>query len=74
VTSYITKVVRSDGTVLDIVRLAAPRGTPRERQVLALTDGTRIEKEPQLSHYATWELDSIQRQFEIRNEKENPKR
>lgn len=60
VTSYITKVVRSDGTVLDVIRLAAPRGTPRERQVLALTDGTRVEKEPQFSHYATWRLSSIQ--------------
>jgi hypothetical protein len=60
VASYVTKVVRSDGAVLDVVKLAAPRGTPRERQVLALTDGTRIEKEPQFSHYATWQFDSIQ--------------
>lgn len=60
VTSYVTKVVRSDGAVLDVTKLAAPRGTPRERQVLALTDGTRIEKEPQTSHYATWRLESIQ--------------
>jgi Protein of unknown function (DUF3631) len=60
VTSYVTKVVRSDGAVLDIVRFPAPKGTPHERQVLALTDGTRIEKAPQPSHYATWQLDSIQ--------------
>lgn len=59
VASYVTKIVRSDGAVLDIVKLAAPRGTPRERQVLALTDGTRIEREPQFSHYATWQFDSI---------------
>lgn len=60
VTSYVTKVVRSDGAVLDVVRLAAPRGTPRERQVLALTDGTRIKKEPEPNHHATWQLDGIQ--------------
>lgn len=60
VASYVTKVVRSDGIVLDIIRLASPRGTPRERQVLALTDGTRIEKEPQQSYYSTWQLDGIQ--------------
>lgn len=60
VTSYVTKVVRSDGAVLDVVRLAAPRGTPKDRQVLALTDGTRVEKEPQPSHYATWQLDGSQ--------------
>lgn len=60
VTSYVTRVVRSDGAVLDVVRLPAPRGTPRERQVLALTDLTRVERVPQISHYMTWRLDSIQ--------------
>jgi hypothetical protein len=60
VTSYKTKVVRSDGAVLDITLLPAPRGTPRERRVLALTDGTRIERDPQLSHNSTWHLQSIQ--------------
>jgi hypothetical protein len=60
VTSYVTKIVRSDGAVLDIVRLPAPKGTPPSRQVLALTDGTRIEREPQPTHYATWQLESIQ--------------
>jgi hypothetical protein len=61
VASYVAKIVRSDGAVLDVIRLASPRGTPRERQVLALTDGTRVEKEPQPSHYASWQLVSIQR-------------
>lgn len=75
VTSYVTKVVRSDGAVLDIVRLAAPRGTPRDRQVLALTDGTRIEKEPQPSHYATWQLDGIQAFIKaLRNSRAAPHR
>lgn len=60
VTSYITKVLRSDGSVLDIVMLPAPKGTPHEKRVLALTDGTRIEKEPQPSYYATWQLESLQ--------------
>jgi hypothetical protein len=59
VTSYVTKVLRSDGTVLDIVRLPAPRGTPQSQRVLALTDGTRIEREPHPSHYATWQLESL---------------
>jgi hypothetical protein len=75
VTSYVTKVVRSDGAVLDVVRLAAPRGTPRDRQVLALTDGTRIEKEPQPSHYATWQLDGIQAFIKaVRNSRAAPHR
>ena len=59
VTSYVTKVLRSDGVILDIVRLAAPKGTSLERRVLALTDGTRIEKEPQPGHHTTWQLDSL---------------
>lgn len=60
VTSYVTKVLRSDGAVLDVVRLPAPKGTSYEKRVLALTDGTRVEKEPQPSYYATWQLDSLQ--------------
>jgi hypothetical protein len=60
VTSYVTKVLRSDGAVLDIVLLPAPKGTPNEKRVLSLTDGTRIEREPQPSYYATWQLDSLQ--------------
>jgi len=60
VTSYVTKIVRSDGAVLDIVRLPAPRGTPHSRRVLALTDGTRIDKEPQPTNYSTWQLENIQ--------------
>jgi hypothetical protein len=63
---YKTKVVRSDGTVLDITVLPAPRGTPRERRVLALTDGTRIDREPDPSGFATWKLVSIHKFIEAR--------
>lgn len=59
VTSYLTKVVRSDGVVLDIGYLPAPRGTPASARVLALSDGTRIEQMPPPNLHATWHLDSI---------------
>lgn len=59
VTSYKTKVVRSDAAILDIIELPAPKGTPRERRVLALTDGTRIIREPQPNNRTTWPLRSI---------------
>lgn len=59
VASYHTKVVRSDGAVLDIGYLPAPRGTPTSERVLALSDGTRIEQTPRPNLYATWHLDSI---------------
>lgn len=59
VTSYLIKVVRSDGIVLDIGYLPAPRGTPASERVLALSDGTRIEQMPPTNLHATWYLDSI---------------
>ncbi|HEX8249941.1 MAG TPA: hypothetical protein VF599_17345 [Pyrinomonadaceae bacterium] len=59
VTSLLTKVVRSDGAVLDIGHLQAPRGTPVAERVLALSDGTRIDHTPRPNLYATWHLDSI---------------
>ncbi len=59
VASYHTKVVRSDGAVLDIGYLPAPRGTAMSERVLALSDGTRIDQAPRPNLYATWHLDSI---------------
>ena len=59
VTSYRTKVVRSDAAVLDVMLLPAPKGTLRERRVLALSDGTRLLREPQPNHRATWPLRDI---------------
>lgn len=59
VTSYQTKVVRSDGVILDIGYLPAPRGTPVSERVLALSDGTRIDQIPRPNLYASWHLESI---------------
>lgn len=59
VASYQTNVVRSDGTVLGIGYLPAPRGTPLGERVLALTDGTRVEQMPSPKLHATWQLKSI---------------
>jgi hypothetical protein len=74
VASYRTKVVRSDGKVLDIIELPAPRGTPKERRVMALTDGTRIIREPQPNHRATWPLRSINRYIARVRNNEQPAR
>lgn len=57
--SYQTKVVRSDGEVLDIRYLPAPKGTPTNARVLVLSDGTRIDQVPSPNHYATWHVESI---------------
>ena len=56
---YVTRVLRSDGVLLDVVRLPAPRGTPASGRVLALSDGTRIVSAPQPGRFGTWRFASI---------------
>lgn len=43
---YLTLVLRSDGQVLSLRTLPAPRGTPKQDRVLALSDGTIISRQP----------------------------
>jgi hypothetical protein len=59
VTSYQVKVLRSDGVKMDIDTLPAPRGTPAADRVVALSDGTRIERKPQPNPYSSWPADAI---------------
>lgn len=59
--SYRTLVLRSDGAVLEPQVLPAPPGTPIDRRVHALSDGTRIGAAPCLPSNATWSLRSIER-------------
>lgn len=56
---YVTRVLRSDGVMLDVERLPAPRGTPAAGRVLALSDGTRIVSAPQPGRFGTWSFASI---------------
>jgi hypothetical protein len=58
--SYETMVIRSDGHFLSSELLPAPRGTPMDQRVLALSDGTRIIAEPVASRFTTWSLSSIE--------------
>lgn len=57
---YVVRILRSDGVLLDIERLPAPRGTPAGGRVLALSDGTRIVSEPRPGGFASWRFSSIQ--------------
>jgi hypothetical protein len=59
VSSYQTKIVRSDGTILDVGYLPAPRGCNLRERVLALSDGTRVSAVPSPNLYASWQLESI---------------
>jgi hypothetical protein len=59
--SYSTMIVRSDGHVLSTEVLPAPRGTPADQRILALSDGTRIVSEPIASRTGTWSFAAIQR-------------
>ncbi|TFI59756.1 DUF3631 domain-containing protein [Sphingomonas parva] len=58
---YSTMILRSDGHLLTTEVLPAPRGTPTDQRILALSDGTRILSEPMVSRTGTWSFASIQR-------------
>lgn len=57
----VTYVLRSDGQRLTWDYLPAPKGTPKSRRFLALSDGTLIWRSPSTSRWATWSLDGINR-------------
>jgi len=65
VSQIVTKIeivlIRSDRTVQTASQVPAPRGTPLERRVLRLSDGTLIESPPKSSVYSTWSWDSVQK-------------
>ena len=61
VQSYQTMILRSDGRLLTSRLLPAPRGTPTDRRVLALSDGTRLLDEPLASRPGTWSFEGIER-------------
>jgi hypothetical protein len=54
-----TLVVRSDRTFHRSHYSPAPKGTPKDKLVLKLSDGTIIEKEPRASSASTWDFESI---------------
>ena len=58
---YSTMVLRSDGSLLTTEMLPAPRGTPLDRRVLALSDGTRLLAEPTAALEGTWSFAGIDR-------------
>jgi len=63
--SCTTKVLRSDGETLDIVLLpGAPGSAPTER-LLALSDGTRLTREPVVPAFASWSFGSIKRYSDL---------
>lgn len=61
VQAYSTTVLRSDGALLTTEALPAPRGTPVDRRVMALSDGTRVEAEPLAPRAGSWSFASMRR-------------
>lgn len=53
-------LIRSDRTVQEVIQVPAPRGTPLNKRILRLTDGTLIESHPKTSAYSTWSWESIE--------------
>ncbi|MFC3125122.1 bifunctional DNA primase/polymerase [Pseudoroseomonas globiformis] len=56
-----TVVIRSDGQMLHSVAMPAPKGTPPDRRVMRLSDGTLIDSEPKAPAHPSWSWPSIQR-------------
>lgn len=56
---YATRVLRSDGAVLKVEELPAPAGSRPDERVLALSDGTRITREPVVAESSSWSFASI---------------
>jgi energy-coupling factor transporter ATP-binding protein EcfA2 len=56
---YCSRVVRSDGAILDCRKLPAPAGTSSSEHVVALSDGTVITAIPTPREFATWRWESI---------------
>lgn len=61
VQSYETLVLRSDGRLLQVRSMPAPRGTEAGKRVTALSDGTRIVASPSMGRRTTWSFPSIER-------------
>lgn len=68
VQGYAVRVLRSDGRVLRVETLPAPRGATEDEKVVALSDGTRISAEPAVSRFASWSFRSIQRFVRLRRD------
>lgn len=69
---YVTRVLRSDGALLDVERLPAPRGTPAGGRIVAMSDGTRIVSVPQPGRFGTWRFPSIRNFIDARSRGDVP--
>jgi hypothetical protein len=55
-----TMVVRSDGEILSVEQVPAPRGTPSNQRLFQLSDGTLLNRHPRVPACASWSWASIQ--------------
>lgn len=55
-----TVVVRSDGQQLHAVEMPSPKGTPADKRVLRLSDGTLIDSLPKAPAHPSWSWPSIE--------------
>jgi len=56
---YQTRVIRSDGAMLDIQVAPAPRGVEEEDRAIMLDDGTEILSIPRPREFSTWKWPNI---------------
>jgi hypothetical protein len=67
-----TLVLRADGVVLEARTLPAPKGTPSDRRVHALSDGTRIASPPRVVSPPSFSLKAIKAYIAARSVGEDP--
>lgn len=61
VSYYVTRILRSDGRIMNYHELPAPNWVPKHDRVIALDDGTEVVSIPDPDSFCTWRLGSIRR-------------
>lgn len=55
-----TRIMRSDGRIMNFHEQPAPAWVPKSDRVIALDDGTEVDSAPDPDSFCTWRLKSIQ--------------
>jgi hypothetical protein len=66
-----TVVVRSDGQQLHAVEIPAPKGTPLDKRIMRLSDGTLIDGMPKAPAHPSWSWRSIDAWLKAKRERQS---
>lgn len=74
VSYYVTRILRSDGRIMNYHELPAPQWVSKHDRVIALDDGTEVMSIPDPDSFCTWRLDSIRSYRDAMQNKRRPHR